>query len=268
MLHSNGMRRTNSAFTLVEMSIVLVIIGLLVGGIVAGQSLIRASALKNVVTQYQHFVEAKRAFYDQYNAIPGDMANATNYWGVANAAPGICVTTPSTGTETCNGNGDGLVIAVPGSNEYYRYWQHLANAGMIEGRFDGITHGTTPYSSTSANSPSGRAGPGGLWFVINVGSPSGDTSYFDGTYGNLYEYGGAAANNDPTSPVFLPAEAWDIDVKLDDGVPGIGKVVARDVNGFTGTNCTSATASNQQATATYYMAGKTKQCVLVFPKQF
>src|SRR3569833_319215 len=84
-----------AAFTLVELSIVLVILGLLDGGVHTGQSLIRAAELRSVTTQYQRFLTAVQTFRDKYFALPGDMTNAHSYWGIAIATPATCVTTAS-----------------------------------------------------------------------------------------------------------------------------------------------------------------------------
>jgi len=66
-----------SAFTLVELSIVLVILGLLVGGTLTGQSLIHAAELRSVVKDYEKYKTAMHVFEDKYFALPGDMTNAT-----------------------------------------------------------------------------------------------------------------------------------------------------------------------------------------------
>ena len=88
------------AFSLVELSIVLVILGLLTGGILAGQSLIRAAELRAVTTEYQRYVAAVQTFRDKYMALPGDMPNAIAFWGAAHATPATCQTTSSTTSAT------------------------------------------------------------------------------------------------------------------------------------------------------------------------
>jgi prepilin-type N-terminal cleavage/methylation domain-containing protein len=75
--------RNTRGFTLVELSIVLVILGLLAGGVLAGQGLIRAAELRSITTDQQRFLIAIRAFRDQYRSLPGDMPNATLVWGGA-----------------------------------------------------------------------------------------------------------------------------------------------------------------------------------------
>ena len=97
-------------FSLVELSIVLVILGLLTGGILAGQSLVRASELRAVSSEYQRYATAMHAFRDKYFAIPGDMTNATKFWGddaTACADGAVADGTPG----TCNGNGNGILTA-------------------------------------------------------------------------------------------------------------------------------------------------------------
>jgi prepilin-type N-terminal cleavage/methylation domain-containing protein len=131
--------KPNAGFSLVELSIVLVILGLLVGGVLTGKSLIRAAELRSVTTDQQRFVAAAQIFREKYQAFPGDMTNATAFWGTAAACPGTYLQ-PSTDATTCNGNGDGGVRGdTTGSNESFRFWQQLANAGLIEGQYSGVT---------------------------------------------------------------------------------------------------------------------------------
>ena len=80
---------SSSAFTLVELSIVLVIIGLLVGGVLSGKSLIRASELRAVASEFSYYKIAIGNFKDKYSALPGDMRNAVTYWGAAAGSTAI-----------------------------------------------------------------------------------------------------------------------------------------------------------------------------------
>lgn len=75
-------------FSLVELSIVLVILGLLTGGILSGQSLIRAAELRSVVTDIQQIQTSIYSFRDRYMALPGDMKDATDFWGIAGGSNG------------------------------------------------------------------------------------------------------------------------------------------------------------------------------------
>lgn len=94
-------------FSLVELSIVLVILGLLVGGVLTGQSLIRAAELRSVSTEFAKYQAAVNTFRDKYFALPGDMNNATSFWGKDNVACAAHTGTAAT-PGTCNGDGNGL----------------------------------------------------------------------------------------------------------------------------------------------------------------
>lgn len=254
-------------FSLVELSIVLVILGLLTGGILAGQSLIRAAELRGVTAEFNRYLAATQTFRDKYMALPGDMNNATSFWGAAHATPATCLTTASTSTLTCNGNGGGVVFPSAGSNESYRFWQHLANAGLIEGSYDGITHGTTNYSSTAENSPASKLN-NSYWYVWNWGTLSSELNLFDGVYDNVLLVGGLAANTFPWVPRFKPEEAWNLDVKIDDGKPAQGKIVVN----ATLSDCTTATGTSAQQSATlnaeYLLNSSRTACTPIFRRLF
>ena len=149
------------AFSLVELSIVLVILGLLVGGVLAGQSLIRAAELRTIVSEYQRYVAATLSFRDKYFAIPGDMTNATAFWGKDNTnCSGNTGTAATPGT--CNGDGSGTVPW--NSTEMPRYWQQLALAGMVEGSYTGTGGAINGEVVPGTNSPRSRILlPGGEW---------------------------------------------------------------------------------------------------------
>ncbi len=129
-------------FSLVELSIVLVILGLLVGGVLTGQSLIRAAELRSVTTEFTKYQAAVNTFRDKYFQLPGDMNNATSFWGAAHATPATCLTTVGIGTQTCNGDGGGNFLgastAANSRVESFMFWQHLANSGLIEGSYNGM----------------------------------------------------------------------------------------------------------------------------------
>lgn len=106
-----------AGFTLVEIAIVLVIIGLLLGGVLKGQSLIDSARVKNIIQQSTSLTSAVNAYQDKFRALPGDDVQGTTH------APGA----------TGNGNGDGQIA------EYQLAPQHLALAGFITGSFNGTT---------------------------------------------------------------------------------------------------------------------------------
>lgn len=258
-------------FSLVELSIVLVILGLLTGGILAGQSLIRAAELRSLTSEYQRYTAATQAFRDKYFAIPGDMSNAQSFWGVAHATPATCVTTVGTGTQTCNGDGGGTLNVSTGSNEFLRFWQHLANAGLLEGSYTGVQG--TPYYIPGVNAPPSRLS-GNLWLATSVGVNAGTTVLFAGDYGNVFGSPGSNGNYALTTAGSLglkPEEAWNIDTKMDDGKPSSGRVGAYKGNG-TNTNCTTgagtAPPGDNASTATYVLTNTAADCLMLFSKAF
>lgn len=238
--------RTRSAFSLVELSIVLVILGLLVGGILGGKSLIRASELRTVGVEHQKYFSAVQAFRDKYFGLPGDINNATQIWGTA-AVGMACMFTAGTGTQTCDGDANGRIdVSSATSMEMFRAWQQLANAGMIEGQYNGIGEAPRPKVTTSTNA---------WWILYYQGTMSGNGFYFDGAY-----------NNSLVLPqLLLPEEAWNIDTKLDDGKPATGKIAVYSTP--TIPTCTDG-ANSAALTANYLLTGTSKTCGLAFRQQF
>ncbi len=205
-------------FSLVELSIVLVILGLLTGGILSGQSLIRAAEIRKVTTTLQTYQGTMYTFRDKYFALPGDMKTATKFWGAANTAGtgGECAdraNNAGTGTETCNGNGNGdipLNDADALVNERFRFWQHLANAGLIEGNYTGL--GSSEVTGT--NIP--RLLNGGIT-AQTLGNFVGAATVFPSNYGTALRM---------VDVGLTATEAWNIDTKIDDGKATTGRFIA------------------------------------------
>jgi prepilin-type N-terminal cleavage/methylation domain-containing protein len=249
------------AFSLVELSIVLVILGLLTGGILTGQNLIRAAELRSIVPQLQQYQAAMQTFRGKYFAMPGDMANATAFWGeFGDAGTGSCPGTAGTGTETCNGDGDGQVGTTTDSNienhESAQFWKQLANAGLIEGSYTGVMEGSTLKSITlGENAPAGRISNAG--FSIRwMGTQSSSTSWFEGEYRNTFYFGGTSGAVLTSGGVLSAPEVWSLDKKMDDGRPGLGRVVS-----YESVNCATTTS---YATAEYLLTGTLTECPLIF----
>jgi len=111
-------------FTLVELAIVLVIIGLLLAGILKGQQMIENAKIKAVINQANGLMAAVYAYQDRYGYLPGDDPNATTHAGFSG---------------TTNGNGDGDIGDwINGSYEYYKLPEHLVLAGLITGSYNGV----------------------------------------------------------------------------------------------------------------------------------
>lgn len=260
MYHSH----TKSGFSLVELSIVLVILGLLVGGILGGQSLIRAAELRNVQTEYQQFQAAVLMFTQQYQAKPGDMPNATRFWGNAETGGigGECttpLTAEGTGTQTCNGNGDGIVQAHDSAHERFRFWQHLANAGLITGPYSGVVDGTnTRHHVIGKNCPASRLSGLGWSLRHAPGESTAGWAVADNRW-QVAWLGTQTASVETYGDAFTAEELWSIDSKMDDGRPASGILRVR----MCCNGCTTAATRDQHATAEYAFDG-TAKCSATF----
>lgn len=256
-----GNMRTRG-FSLVELSIVLVIVGLLVGGILAGQSLIRASELRSVNADFTRYLTAVSAFRDKYFGLPGDISNATAFWGKDNTnctADTGTTTTPG----TCNGNANSRVDGVASASvtsENFQFWNQLAQAGIIEGTYSGLSgSGGGRDSVPGTNVPRGRFGGLSAIGIEWLGSVSGDTWRWNGSYGNIMYAGNKGTGSPPEIIAFKTEEAWNIDTKMDDGNPAYGKLRSYRQTGQW-TNCAT---TNVETTAQYNLSYTTIACNLV-----
>lgn len=252
------------AFSLVELSIVLVILGLLTGGILAGQSLIRASELRDVSEEEEEWSIALGDFREKYLALPGDMTNATRFWGDDSSScsdASIADGTPG----TCNGNGDGIMNEAASNgatSERFRYWQQLALAGLVEGSFSGTSGASgTNQAIIDTNVPHSKLGSAGwsLWYADNT--YAGDAATFASDYGNTLVFGAATTADKTQSPILKSEEAWNIDTKLDDGLPARGQVFG---NSFS--TCTNAASKTDIGTDYKLSTSSPNACTLYFRK--
>lgn len=239
-------------FSLIELSVVLVVLALLTGGILGGQALIKASKLRAVGSEFNQWVTAVNAFDLKYSALPGDMRDAEEYWGDGDGAG-----------ETWNGNGDGA-IELPDDGdepgEMFTFWQHLALAGMINGEFTGIAgSGSNEHAVAGENVPVSKFDNGG-WSAITETWPASD---FDLDYGNTLLIGAFTPTWETAGRLFTPEEAWSIDKKHDDGKPGQGAVVSN----YWNDGCADA-ASRTDYGADYKLEEDSAECALFFRKAF
>jgi prepilin-type N-terminal cleavage/methylation domain-containing protein len=250
-----GVRR--SGFTLIELSIVLVVIGLIVGGVIAGQSLMRSSQLQSIISDQAKYVEAAKQFREKYGFWPGDFPNATTSWGAMTTCPPAAGSS-SSGILTCNGNGDSQINfqtnasgTTTNLNEAFLFWQHLTNAQLIEGKYTGIAgSGGNSDHVAGKNCPEGR-GKGMGFGITYAGTIVGgndiygnSTSYFNYNYGHVLVVGGYSSGNLPVAAALSPAEAQGLDTKYDDGLPATGNVQTWANGSAYNANCSSATAYN------------------------
>lgn len=113
-----------TGFTLIELAIVLVVIGLLLGGVLKGQELIESARARNLISQIDSVRAAVYTFQDKYRALPGDYPGELAYANLGGIAG------PEVG-----GNGDGLVRDTPAARESLLVWVHLSHANLIAGHY-------------------------------------------------------------------------------------------------------------------------------------
>ncbi len=205
-------RKNERGFTLVELSIVLVIIGLIVGGVLAGQSLINSAKLQAEITQFNKIDTAVNAFYLRNGYLPGDTKNIAGF-----ATAGVAA-----------GDQNGLIGTGVAAEETTYKATEEANA-VAELEELGLVPGVAV--NPSGNGASSFASSGGDLIAAKVGG--GITLYGDAaTNKNWVRYGilgdNGAAGAAVLGPQYTADQTFQIDTKLDDGVPTTGLVQARD----------------------------------------
>ena len=215
-------------FTLIELSIVLVIIGLIVGGVLVGQDLIKAAEIRATIGQYEKYNAAMNTFRTKYNGMPGDLLAASS------TAFGLDPTAGAHAGTTGLGDGNSLITDTAAANlnapvgETILIWQQLSVASLLDGSYGtGIaTTGQTAASPTAAlYLPAAKMGRGNYW----IAGSSGGQNYY-GLASVTGMTAGAAATATYATTVgggLTPVESYNIDSKLDDGMPNTGIIQAR-----------------------------------------
>ena len=149
------MQTRQRGFTLVEIAVVLVIIGLLLGGVLKGQELINSAKVKSVVSDFRSTSTYLFSYQDRFRAMPGDDP------GVANRLAGAI--RASTGGSVGNGRIEGLWNSTTPTDESVLFWQHvrLANLATGDGRSP-TTEGVTLHDWLPRNAVGGRIGVTGI----------------------------------------------------------------------------------------------------------
>lgn len=239
---------TRAAFTLIELALALVVVGLLVGGVLMGQEVLRAAQLRSVGVHSQQYLAAIREFRNQYQALPGDFTGATRLWGTGTCPSGNAL---KEGSRTCDGNGDSAINLW---NEMYRAWQHLSNAGLITGNFTG-THlevAGRGVGEPGVNIPAERLRGGGWSLVVLTPSITyNEFGYSDLplTYFNFLLLGRSSTTEYANGAIVPARDAEQIDLKLDDGKPGTGMLL-----GGPGANVNVCANTAISTTAAYSVA--------------
>ena len=254
-LSPNIIRTNNlkaSAFTLIELSIVLVIIGLIVGGVLVGQDLIAAAKNRKQLSELQKYSAAIQTFRLKYNALPGDISDPATF--------GLYVGNPGNGNKIIT-NFNGSLPVTSLHSEGRHFFVHLSQAGLIDDTFLAASAAYHYCEGTGIN----RQAP-----KLTVGNGGIIMSHYNGY---LYYYMGLSAcktGNPPSNyniqslwsiaGIMPPASAHYIDSKTDDGNPGTGTVIA--VTRTTGLLDTSDGNCVENSATTYNFSKETNECRL------
>jgi prepilin-type N-terminal cleavage/methylation domain-containing protein len=233
-------------FTLLELSIVLVIIGLVVGGVTVGASLVKEAELQGITKDIESVKASAATFRLKYNQLPGDFDKGWDYWG-SNCAVDAA---------TCNGDNNGLVNTLPvvvgEAAEFNKVCAHLRLAGLLPG--DCIVS----VDRVSSRHKSKRNTIITLWGTSPGGQGWTNTTPANKNY--VYVLKASSAASGGSNIVFMtPAEAFAIDSKIDNGAPGNGRMFSNQSSTHVqwATNCAS---SDNAMTATYNVSDPTIQC--------
>lgn len=231
-----------SAFSLIELSIVLIVIGLLIAGITGGASLIKSSELRSVMSEARGYAVAVNAFYSQYDALPGDY----------NSAVGTESTYYGDNDGTIEFAGDASVLGTSGTtgSEGSVAWYALKQIGAID---DSLTHSASANAQTpGTNIPASKIKSAG-WIFSYENSQN---------VVALTRATAAASDNEEAADVvtaaLLPADSKSIDTKIDDGAANTGKIRSLINTGGTtvNTHCSNS--------GTYIIGGTTLVCSISY----
>lgn len=249
------MEKRIRGFTLIELSIVLIIISLIVGGIVGGQSLLHSARVNKLAKQANSYITSINAFKLQYDSLPGDITNATDYWP-------SCI---DSGVNTCNGNGDnnmgsGGITSYEGA----RAWQHMSLAEILPNNFSGSQDGGNAWNYTSFEVLQSTIPIGALNSCYTI-SYSRLSNEANGRLGNRIMISGIQnifSNPTPWGYLLLPKEAKSLDRKFDDGNADSGNITSSNGAGTSGiaTGCLIGGGQN----GSYDLSTTTEDCVMFF----
>ena len=250
-------------FSLLELSIVLVIIGLLAGGVIVGQELVKQSELRTYITQTNSFKTSINTFKSKYNALPGDMRNAVRYWGAqaGGTTDGYDTTcralgfaSPATDARTCNGDGSGQIDW----KEAWRGWQHLSNAGLTDGTFTGVpgSGSDDTFGTPGSNMPVAQVNRSIGFVFVWVGTITTSAAFFPGDYRHVFRLG-TGNGVDQNSP-FKAADVHQIETKVDDGKPGRGNIRV-----FIQSSRANCASTDDPATAEYQLTNQAGNCNVI-----
>lgn len=243
-----------AGYTLVELGIVLIIIGLIAGSVIVGQDLIRRAQVQSLLIDAKTFTGAAKNFYAQYNALPGDKFDANSHWPSAS-----------------NGDGDGFIDPPTTGvtpSEPYQFWLHLQLSGELAIRMTGANGGANIVWTPNSNVPGSKIDNTG-WLVGYDLALVPDAFAVPASH---YLMIGATAPGVFTefapAPFLTPGEALGLDIKVDDGEPATGNFVALFYNVGECTEPESGVAAEDNFDVRYRAYDENPRCAIAFLNAF
>jgi len=236
MCTNNADNTKNSAFSLTELAISVIIISLIVSAILASKSVIHNMKLVKVINDFNHYISAMHNFETQYGQLPGDFDNAYSFFG------NDC----DASADDCNGDGDGRIEwnADNNADESNRFWQHLYLSGLTRQH----SPGDGGKAASSMRGPIDQSS-----FIIEVYGFYGYSNTNNLTF--TYNFG--------WNGIITPKDAKIIDTKMDDGTASTGRLLAADGQQYATGVCTGS--YKYQSPANYILTSTTPGCLLAYP---
>jgi prepilin-type N-terminal cleavage/methylation domain-containing protein len=254
----------NYGFTLVEMSIVILIIGLLISAITIGANLNSTATARSIISQYNNILSATKNFQINYQSYPGDIPNGLFFFPNCN----------DQGVSNCAGDGDNLIestcsVCAPNyPNEAIAAFRQMSLAKMLNGNYLNV-YGATQDFTGGINVPAVKGINNSIFiyttnaasFSVNQGGASNDGkinalalySITTGFTSNLGYY------------ALTPQQAFIIDSKIDDGLPSTGDISGGSaVPGTLGSGCATNTVIPPVASNYYNISSNQATCALYF----
>lgn len=242
-------KHNNRGFTVIELAIVTVIIAILISAVVAGTDVLEGAKRNTIIKEINQYKAAILNFRLKYEALPGDVNNASSYW-----------------TGASDGDGNGYIVGITLENIYA--WNHLSKAEFLTKYYDGTY---PPYLDSVPESNIGNV----RYLLDSAGS--GSTQWLLDSYpiygissDTFIGIGGDSDDGFAMNGFINSKDTANIDRKIDDGSASAGALVAIKGNDATTYNsgCTEGTDTAYRTAAKgsidYDLDDNTKGCRLIY----